>query len=69
MLSTGSSPSAPSTYPEISANAALVLITVACSLLDRQIAAQSSTLDFDYSTPCLRIYARMSRINHTLYTR
>ncbi len=29
-----------STYPEISANGALALITVACSLLNRQIAAQ-----------------------------
>ena len=29
-----------STYPEISANGALALIAVACSLLDRQIAAQ-----------------------------
>ena len=32
-----SSPSIPSTYPELAANAALVLIGVACSLLDRQI--------------------------------
>jgi four helix bundle suffix protein len=30
-----------STYPEIAANAALVLIGVACALLDRQIAAQA----------------------------
>jgi four helix bundle suffix protein len=30
-----------STYPEIAANAALVLIGVACSLLDRQIDAQA----------------------------
>lgn len=43
--STGSIPSTPSTYPEIAANAALVLITVACSLLDRQIAAQSSAFE------------------------
>jgi four helix bundle suffix protein len=34
-----------STYPEIAANAALVLIVVACSLLDRQIAAQSSAFE------------------------
>lgn len=32
-------PAAP-TYPEIAANGALALLTVACSLLDRQIAAQ-----------------------------
>ena len=43
--STGSIPSTPSTYPEIAANAALVLIAVACSLLDRQIAAQSSAFE------------------------
>ncbi|MGC2064201.1 MAG: four helix bundle suffix domain-containing protein [Thermodesulfovibrionales bacterium] len=30
-----------STFPELSANAALVLIAVACSLLDRQLAAQA----------------------------
>ena len=33
------------TYPEIAANAALVLIAVACSLLDRQIAAQSEAFE------------------------
>jgi four helix bundle suffix protein len=33
--------SSPSTYPEIAANAALVLIGVACSLLDRQVLAQA----------------------------
>jgi four helix bundle suffix protein len=43
--STGSIPSTPSTYPEIAANAALVLIAVACSLLGRQIAAQSSAFE------------------------
>ena len=31
-----------STYPEIAANAALVLIGVACALLDRQIEAQAA---------------------------
>jgi len=35
-------PSIQSTYPEIAANAALVLIGVACALLDRQIAAQAA---------------------------
>jgi len=34
-----STPSKPSTYPEIAANAALVLIAVAVSLLERQLAA------------------------------
>jgi len=32
-----------STYPEITANAALALIAVACALLDRQIATQAKT--------------------------
>jgi len=39
--STGSTKSRRSTYPEIAANASLVLIAVACSLLDRQLAAQA----------------------------
>jgi four helix bundle suffix protein len=33
------------TYPEIAANAVLVLIAVACSLLDRQIAAQAAAFE------------------------
>ncbi len=33
-----STPSTRSTYPEIAANGALALITVACSLLNRQLA-------------------------------
>jgi four helix bundle suffix protein len=37
-----SMPSIKSTYPEIAANAALVLIGVACALLDRQIEAQAA---------------------------
>ena len=34
-----------STYPEIAANAALVLLAVACSLLDRQLAAQAAAFE------------------------
>lgn len=34
-----------STYPEIAANAALVLIGVACVLLDRQVAAQAHAFE------------------------
>jgi four helix bundle suffix protein len=34
-----------STYPEIAANAALVLITVACSLLDRQLVSQAKAFE------------------------
>lgn len=37
-----SMPSMPSTYPELAANAALVLIGVACALLDRQLEAQAA---------------------------
>lgn len=43
--STLSMPSTKSTYPEIAPNAALTLIAVACSLLDRQIAAQSRAFE------------------------
>jgi four helix bundle suffix protein len=43
--STGSIKSTRSTYPEIVANAALVLIAVACSLLDRQLAAQAEAFE------------------------
>ena len=35
------------TYAEAAANAALVLITVACSLLDRQLAAQAAAFERD----------------------
>ena len=45
MLSTSSMPptsSMPSTYSEIAANGVLALIAVACSLLDRQLAAQAA---------------------------
>ena len=34
-----------STYPSIAANAALTLVTVACSLLDRQLTAQASAFE------------------------
>jgi four helix bundle suffix protein len=36
---------APATYPELAANAALVLLAVACSLLDRQLAAQAKAFE------------------------
>jgi four helix bundle suffix protein len=44
-MSTQSTTSTPSTLPEIAANGALVLITVACSLLDRQLASQSNAFE------------------------
>ena len=43
--SIASTPSTKSTYPEIAANAVLTLIAVACSLLDRQLAAQSKAFE------------------------
>jgi four helix bundle suffix protein len=43
--STASTTSTKSTFPEIAANAALVLLAVSCSLLDRQIAAQSAAFE------------------------
>ncbi len=42
--STESTKSTP-TYPELAANAALVLLAVACSLLDRQLAAQAEAFE------------------------
>jgi four helix bundle suffix protein len=45
MSSTMSRLSLPPTYPEIAANAALVLIAVASSLLDRQLAAQAKAFE------------------------
>jgi len=38
-------PSTPSTYPEITANGTLALITVACYLLDRQLASQARSFE------------------------
>lgn len=38
-------PSKPSTFPEVAANAVLVLLAVACSLLDRQLAAQATAFE------------------------
>lgn len=43
--STKSMSSTPPTYPEIAANAALTLIAVAVSLLDRQLAAQARAFE------------------------
>jgi four helix bundle suffix protein len=43
--SMSSTKSTPSTFPEIAANAALVLIAVACSLLDRQLAALAAAFE------------------------
>ena len=40
-----STKSTKSTYPEIAANGALVLIAVACSLLDRQLASQAGAFE------------------------
>jgi len=40
-----STPATKSTSPEIAANAALVLLAVACSLLDRQLAAQAKAFE------------------------
>lgn len=43
--STMSTKSTKSTFPEIAANAALALISVACYLLDRQLAAQAKSFE------------------------
>ena len=44
-LSISSIKSTPSTYPELATNAALVLLTVACSLLDRQLTTQAKAFE------------------------
>jgi len=44
-LSTGSTSSTKSNYSEFAANSALVLLAVACSLLDRQLAAQAEAFE------------------------
>lgn len=43
--STESTMSTPTTYPEILANGAIALITVACFLLDRQLATQATAFE------------------------
>jgi four helix bundle suffix protein len=43
--STTSTKSTPSTFPELAANAALVLLAVSCSLLDRQLAALATAFE------------------------
>jgi four helix bundle suffix protein len=43
--STPSTKSTQSTFPELAANAALVLLAVSCSLLDRQLAAQATAFE------------------------
>lgn len=52
-----------STYPEIAANAALVLINVATALLDRQIAAQAAAFEKDggFTERLYRVRARQRR--------
>lgn len=44
-VSTQSMPSTKSAFPELAANAALALIAVACSLLDRQLAALAAAFE------------------------
>lgn len=41
----GRQAAAPATYPELAANAALVLLAVACSLLDRQLTALATAFE------------------------
>lgn len=57
MKSPESTESTKSTYPEIAANGALLLIAVACSLLERQLTAQSESFE-DEGGFTERLYAR-----------
>jgi four helix bundle suffix protein len=43
----GQQPSTTATYPELAANAALVLLAVACNLLDRQLAALAKSFEIE----------------------
>lgn len=60
-----STPSTPPTYPEIAANAALTLIAVACSLLDRQIAAQATAFETEggFTERLYRVRSSRARSN------
>ncbi|MBU0677062.1 MAG: four helix bundle suffix domain-containing protein [Verrucomicrobia bacterium] len=49
-----------STYPEIAANGALALITVACGLLDRQMKAQAKAFESEGGFT-ERLYRRRTR--------
>ncbi len=60
--STQSTSPKPPTYPEILADAAIALITVACFLLDRQLAAQASAFQNEGGfTECLYWERRRKR--------
>jgi four helix bundle suffix protein len=67
---TGTPPSAPfparPTYPELAANAALVLINVACALLDRQLAAQAKSFETEggFTERLYRVRSQNRRNNH-----
>lgn len=58
--SSSSSPSSPAGYPEIAANGALALIAVACSLLERQLAAQAAAFEQEGGFT-ERLYQRRTR--------
>lgn len=58
-------PSIKSTYPDVAANAALVLIGVAGSLLDRQIAAQAKTFETEGGFT-ERLYRKRQSRRHVL---
>ena len=68
-----STPSTKSTSPEIATNAALVLLAVACSLLDRQLAAQAKAFEteggFTERLYRVRSEKRSSRPSSTRSTR
>lgn len=58
--STSSNQTTPPTHPEIAANAALTLISVACALLDRQIASLAKAFEQDGGFT-ERLYKRRTR--------
>ncbi len=57
----------PSTFPEIAANAALILLTVSCSLLDRQLAAQATAFETEggFTERLYRLRAENRKSRHS----
>lgn len=70
-LPTKSLSSTKSTYPEIAANAALTLLAVACSLLDRQLAAQAKDFEAEggFTERLYRVRSQKRSIKSTWSTK
>lgn len=67
-LSISSIKSTQSTFPEIAANAALVLLAVACSLLDRQLTVQAKAFETEggFTERLYRVRSENRKSKHSL---